>query len=360
MLRRIILPLLVLLLAPAALLAVDADLIVPVTGTIPGAAGSAWQGEMSLHNAGDERLTVHFTFYGTEGFIEVMNVSIPPRTTFSYANVLAEIFRIPSGTGALALNVEDSAIGTFAVSTRVVNHTAAGEFGQDVPAIPATDTLHTGATGVVVGPADPIANRFNFGIFTVEDSTIEWRLLRADGTLAATVNKEYDEGHHFQYNQGVSTFFDVEPAANDTVHARVLSGNVVVYGSTVANSTGDPTFVPGVEVRENFTVSLLGIDVDENGTVDIPDADNDGTLDTPLVLYSGFFPNYFRIMTQPGDGVSVTLTILEATGQAELIDAQGTVIMYPASQYKGTTSKIVVRATDGFATTEFIIPVIVR
>ncbi|HSN69096.1 MAG TPA: hypothetical protein VLV48_07615 [Thermoanaerobaculia bacterium] len=360
MLRRIILPLLILLFAPAALLAVDADFIVPVTGTVPGAGGSAWQGEMSLHNAGTERLTVHFTLYGTEGFVEVMNVSIPARTTFSYQNVMSDLFHLANGTGAMALNVDDAALGTFAVSTRVVNHTATGQFGQDIPAIPATDTLRTGSTGVVVGPADPVGYRFNFGIFTVDASTIEWRLLRADGAIAKTVTKEYAAGRHFQYNQGIATLFGTEAQANDTVHARVLGGNAVVYGSVVANSTGDPTFIPGVEVIENFTVSLLGIDVDENGSVDIPDADNDGTLDTPLVLYSGFFPNYFRIVTRPGDGATVTLSILEAPGQIEVIDALGTIIMYPGSQYRGTSSKIVVRATDGFGTADFVIPVIVR
>ncbi|MCA1734387.1 MAG: hypothetical protein LC732_12405, partial [Acidobacteria bacterium] len=189
---------------------------------------------------------------------------------------------------------------------------------------------------------------------------IEWRLLHADGTMEPAVTREYAAGTHLQYNQGVTALFGAEPADNDTIHARVLDGNAVVYGSIVANSTGDPIFVPGVEVREQFTVSFLGVDLDENGTIDIPDANNDGTLDAPVILYAAFLPNYFRVVTAPGDGTTVSLRILEAPRDTELIDAQGTILSYPGVAYKGQTSKIVLEATDGFGVTEIVIPVIIR
>ncbi len=361
MLRRFLLPLLVLLLAPAALLAVDADLIVPVAGTTPGAMGSAWQGEMSIHNSGTDQSRIHFTLYGSEDMIEVRTVVVPPRSTMSFSNVVKDLFLLDAATGALAINIEsEAARGTIAITTRIVNHTPAGEYGQDVPAIPATETLRTGATGVVLGPADAVASRFNFGIFTVEPSRIEWRLLRADGTQAASVTREYEGGRHEQYNQGVASLFAAAPQNDDTIHARVLSGNAVVYGSMVANSTGDPTFVPGFEVREQFTVTLLGVDLDENGTIDIEDKDNDGTLDAPVILYSSFLPNYFRVVAQPGDGTTITYKIVEAPKDTQLIDANGTILSYPALQYKGQSSVIVVRASDGFGESDLVIPVIIR
>ncbi|HEY0592983.1 MAG TPA: hypothetical protein VGF40_14515, partial [Thermoanaerobaculia bacterium] len=274
MLRRLILPLLVLLLAPAALLAVDADLIVPVTGTTPGAMQSSWQGELAIHNSGKQAARIHLTLYGAQGQIEVRNVVVQPGTTMSFDNVVFDLFLLTNATGAVAINYDDAANGTIAVTSRILNHTAGGEFGQDVPAIAATETLRAGSTGVIVGPSNAATSRFNFGIFTVDASKIEWRLLRADGSLAATVTKEYQAGRHEQYNGGISTLLGATPQDDDTLHARVVSGNAVVYGSIVANSSGDPTFVPGFKVREQFAVTLLGVDLDENGSVDILDADN--------------------------------------------------------------------------------------
>ncbi len=360
MLRRFVLLLLVLLLAPAALLAVDADLIVPVTGTIPGAAGSAWQGELAIHNSSTDPATIGLALYGADGLVASKDVTVAARSTISYSNLVSDVFGLASGTGALAITVDPADRGRIAISSRVLNHTPAGEFGQDVPAIPSTETLRAGATGVVLGPSDVAASRFNFGIFTAEASTIEWRLLRADGRIDATVTREYAAGRHVQYNGGVADLFGATAQNDDTIHARVLSGNAVVYGSIVANSSGDPTFVPGFEVREQFTISLLGVDLDENGTIDVLDADDDGTLDAPVVLYAAFLPNYFRIATRPGDGVAVTLTVIDAPRDTQLIDDNGTILSYPGIQYKGQSSVIVVRATDGFATADLVIPVIIR
>jgi hypothetical protein len=359
--RRFIFPLLgLLLLSPAALLAVDADLIVPVTGTIPGAAGAAWQGELSIHNSGKLPVTLGLTLYGANGLIATKDVTIAARATVSYSNFVSDVFGLATGTGALAVRVDPTAVGTIAISSRVLNHTPAGEFGQDVPAITSADTLRTGATGVVLGPGDVGASRFNFGIFAVDASTIEWRLLRADGTVEKSVTEEYAAGTHVQYNGGVGALFAAEAENDDAIHARVRSGNAVVYGSIVANSSGDPTFVPGVKVREQFTVTLLGVDLDENGTIDIPDADGDGTLDSPVILYAGFLPNYFRVVTAPGDGTAVSLRILEAPRDTAVIDDQGTILSYPGIQYKGQTSAIILEASDGFGITEIVIPVIIR
>lgn len=360
MIRRFALSLL-LLLVPAALLAVDADLIVPVTGTLPGAMNSSWQGELSIHNAGKAAAQLDLTLYRSAGDNLVKRVTVPARSTVSFGNVASDLFSLTSGTGALAIDVAGEAAGTIAVSSRVLNHTAGGVYGQDVPALAANDALRSGATGVIVGPATVADSRFNFGIVTLNATTIEWRLLRADGAVDATLTKEYEAGRHEQYNQGVQTLFvGATPRDGDTIHARVLSGNAFVYGSIVANGTGDPTFVPGIRVLEQFNLSLVGVDVDENGTIDIRDENGDGTLDAPIVLYAAFLPNYFRIEARPGDGTTVHYRIDEAPRDTELIDANGTILSYPALQYKGQTSRIVVHAWDDFGSADFIIPVIIR
>ncbi|MGH9458384.1 MAG: hypothetical protein ACRD2J_12195 [Thermoanaerobaculia bacterium] len=354
--KRLILSLLIALTAAAGL-AAEADLIVPVTGTIPGALGSHWQGELTLHSAATEAVVVDVTLHRSAGEPVTTSVALAAGATQSFSNVALDLFGLEQAIGALTIDVPDSAEGRIVATSRVANHTETGLLGQDVPAVRATETLRSGATGVIAGPKDTVRARFNFGIFAVDASAIEWRLVRADGTVAATKELSYDAGTAIQYAPGVEGLFAVTRQSDDVVYARVLEGNAVVYGSAIDNGTGDPTFVPGFEVREGFAIELLGVDKDGDGAADFFDADRDGVLDQAVPVGVGPFPDGFRILVHPGETGSVTLTVIEAPYDADFIDANGMVSIFPPLGASGSAT-IVVRATDGFRTTDLTIPVV--
>jgi hypothetical protein len=336
------------------------DLIIPVTGTLPGADGSLWQGEVTLHNASTNVAVITVTFFPSGGVPASREIVVPARSTVNYENAIGELFGVENGSGALRLEISEGARGQVAVTSRVMNLGPAGRFGQDVPAVSGTATLRSGSTAVVTGPAQNEGTRFNFGIFAIQDSEVNWRLLSADGTLLTEKTETYEAGAQVQYNNGVATFLGVEATDGAAIHARILKGEAIVYGSIVESSTGDPTFVPGFEVRENFAVEFLGVDLDENGTVDIADADGDGVLDEPVTVYVGPFPNYFRVIALPTQAGEVVLTLLEAPLGFAMIDGNGTIQAAPSASDRGKTTQIVVRATDGFAVADLVIPIVFK
>lgn len=333
------------------------DFAIPASGTGHGARGSQWQSEVTLHNAGRERLEVALTFHAASGPLATHAVAIEPRQTLSLPDIVAITFGLDATTGAITIDTDDVGAQKLAVSSRTFNTTSAGEFGQDIPAIRISEALRAGDTGVIAGPSRSFEHRFNFGIFSVEESRVEWRLVRRNGTVAATLEQSYGAGVQIQYNSGVITLLASGPEDSDVIQAHVLGGRLFVYGSFVNEATGDPTFVPGNKTRENLPVQFLGIDWDQDGTVDVRDADGDGVLDLRLIVPGGRFPISFRVVAIDPEGRPVTFSLVNAPGEAALIDAQGTIGMYPAGFLAGRTDTVVVRASDGIETVDFQIPV---
>src|SRR5262249_61805370 len=118
--------------------------------------------------------------------------------------------------------------------------------GQDVPAVKISDAATAGDTIVLQAPSSATDARFNFGIYAATAATVRWELVRADGSLAASLDQSLGAGTQQQFNSGIVTLLGSTAQDNDTVQALVTSGNAIAYGSAVNNASGDPTFVPGI------------------------------------------------------------------------------------------------------------------
>ena len=338
-------------------MAADVDLVIPAAGTGQGGFDSRWATEVTLHNAGNEPLSVTLEFHASGGTLGTHTVILAAKETTSLEDIVANAFgQQQTITGAIVLDVDDAAIGKLAVTSRTYNTSAAGEFGQDIPALSISQAAVAGDTAVITGPSNAGDNRLNFGIYALEKSDIEWRLLRRDGTVAGTVTQTYQAGTQIQYSAAIQAFFGVEPENNDVIHAVFTSGRGFVYGSIVNSRTGDPTYVPASRTRENLTVLLLGVDLDENGSVDIADADGDGTLDQPLSISAGRFPSFFRVVARDPENRAITFTLLNSPGDATLTNTDGTIQIFPGADKVGKSETLIVRATDGVDASEFRIP----
>lgn len=334
----------------------DFDLVIPAAGTGAGGFESVWATEVTLHNAGTDPLTVTLEFHASGGTLGTHTLTLAAKETKSLDDIVANQFGQLQATGAIVLDVEDSLISKLAVTSRTYHSSAAGEFGQDIPALPLSQAAIPGDTAVINGPSDTEDNRLNFGLYALEESEIEWRLLRRDGTVAATASRTYQAGTQIQYSSAIEAFFGVQPEDNDVIHAVFSSGRAFVYGSIVNSRTGDPTYVPAARTRENLSVVLLGVDLDENGTVDVADADGDGTLDQPLSIPAGRFPSFFRLVARDPENRTITFTLLNTPGDAALVDADGTIQLFPGADKLGQSEILIVRASDGVDATEFRIP----
>ncbi|HEU4888031.1 MAG TPA: hypothetical protein VFV49_09105 [Thermoanaerobaculia bacterium] len=337
-----------------------ATLIVPAAGTGPGANASHWQSELTVHNAAPRVATLSISFHRGTDVLGPVPLTVEARQTLSVADIVHTKFGLDSGTGALVIDMTDRDSRAIAVTSRTFNTSAAGEFGQDIPSIDAAAALHAGDIAALPGPSSVAENRFNFGLYVTEAASIDWQVVRANGVVVATKNVNYAAGTHAQYNGGTQALIGVTPLDNDTVQARVKSGRAVFYGSVI-NGTGDPTFIPGIRTREDILIQLTGVDLDENGSIDIADQNGDGVLDAPVQIFKSLFPNYFKVVAKGEFDEAVTLEIVSAPGYARLLDADGTLIVIADGAETATaTGQIVLKATSEGSSQLITIPLVFK
>lgn len=335
-----------------------ATVIVPAAGTGAGANSSHWQSELTMHNAAPRIATLSISFHrGTDVFTSDP-VPVAPGQTQSIADIVKTKFDLDNGTGALVIELSDRDSRGIALTSRTFNTSAEGEFGQDILAVDATNALRAGDIAALPGPTSTEGNRFNFGIYATEAASIEWQVVRGNGAIAGTKTVTYAAGTHAQYNSGIQSLIGVTPQDLDTVHARVNSGRALFYGSII-NATGDPTFVPGIRTREDILIQFTGVDLDENGSVDIVDQNGDGVLDAPVQIFKSTFPNYFQVVARGEFNEVVTLEVVSAPVYVKLLDADGTLIVI-AGGNEQTTGEIVLKATSEGSTQLITIPVIFK
>ena len=334
-----------------------ATLVVPAAGTGPGANNSQWQSELTLHTAAPRAVSLSLEFHQGTSVLGPVEVTLQARQTLSIADIVRTKFNVSGGTGALVINVADRDAKTIAVTSRTFNVSATGEFGQDIPAYNISSANIAGDIAAIPGPSAAV-NRFNAGVYAVQASKVKWEVLRADGTLAASKEISLAAGEHAQYNAAIE-FIGADKQANDTVHATLLEGKAIFYGSIV-NTTDDPTFVPSMRTRDDILINFLGVDLDGNGTVDVSDSDGDGVLDSPLEFIASSFPSTIRIVAQGEFGETVTFTVESSPAHIDLLDANGTIRVIPFGDVKGTTGEIRINATSGTSSAVLTIPAIFR
>ncbi len=315
--------------------------IVPPAGTGPGLNDSHWQSELTLHNAGASAVNIDLRFHDASGPQQSTTLTVNARGTLTLHDIVKTKFGRDSATGAIEITVPDSAANRVAITSRTFNASATGEFGQDIPAVNANDAASVGDTVVLQAPSSAANARFNFGLYALTDTKIRWDLIRADGTTTSPLaDQSYAAGTQLQFNQGIVTLLGQTAQDDDAVHAVLTSGKVIAYGSAVNNAAGDPTFVPGIRVRGDIRVNFVGVDLNEDGIVDVFDADHDGVLDQPIDMFSSGFPNYFRVIVEGG----ATLELVDAPREAALIDAR-TVQWAIPGDLKGRSGALKIRAT---------------
>ncbi|HSP32753.1 MAG TPA: hypothetical protein VLU46_00380 [Thermoanaerobaculia bacterium] len=331
-----------------------ATLIVPVSGSASGANGSVWKTDLTLHNTAARAITATLVYHDQSGATANATVTIPARGTVALADIVRTSFARPQTLGAIEVQLADSDAAHIAVNSRTYNAVGSGQFGQDVPAVKTIDAANAGDVVVLAGLTSAADFRMNAGLYTLAPSTVAWQLLRANGTIAASNTIDYAAGVQQQYS--LTNLFNATLQDNDGVHATVTKGTAVIYGSLVNQTTGDPSFVPGIRTREESRITLLGIDRDQNGTIDIPAIDD--VLTTSVGAGTIGYPTYFRIVAQAEGNQPITYEIVSSTADARLVDTNGTIQMVASAALSGTTGSVVVRATtpDG-QTALFTIPV---
>jgi hypothetical protein len=333
-------------------------LVIPASGTGPGSNDSHWQTELTLHNTSVSTITATLTFHDNFGAAGTTTVDIAPRATITLADVVANRFGRSTATGAIEVTFDSAFAQKLTVSSRTFNKSANGEFGQDIPAIDLAAVPDTGSIIVLSGPSSSTQAHFNFGVYATSAATVQWELIRADGSVAATKEVPYIAGEQIQYGNGISTLFANSPADNDTVHAVVTSGRALAYGSVVNDASGDPTYVPGVLARADLRINFAGVDFGDSGRISVADTNHDGVLDHSIDVQTGTWPIAFRIVVN--STTPATFELLNAPPELRFFDTRGGIAWSPSANSAGTTLNLKIRVTADGATEVITIPVNIR
>jgi hypothetical protein len=337
-----------------------ATLIIPASGSAPAANNSRWATDLTLHNSGLLPIAAQIAFHDQSGTLPAsVTETIAPRSTRSLQDIVRARFGQESDTGALTIDVDDALAGRLSVTSRTYNASENGQLGQDVPAIRSTEALATGDTGVINGPGNLVDFRFNFGLYALEASVVHWQLVRADGTVGAATTVNYGAGVQVQYNGGASSLFASTAQNDDVVYAIVQSGHAMVYGSIIDNHSSDPTFVPGIRTLRDISINFAGVDVNQDGRVDVADADRDGTVDQTVDVFKAVLPNFIRLLATGPNGESVTFSLLDNPPDAVMLDpANGILEVMPSGlNKKGDTETLRVLASTATDSAVLVIPI---
>lgn len=334
----------------------EIDFLIPASGAVSAANESRWETEVTFFNAGSDPVALSLYYHDGTGRIASSDLTLAPRATTALVDIVRTRFGKSESTGAIAIDVKnDALIERLAITSRTANVSASGEYGQNIPAVQPMDSLIQGTSAAITGPSNASTVRLNFGLFAFEASTVKWSLVRADGTLVKQLERSYTPGSQIQYNRGVTTLFESTPQNSDTIRVDILAGRVIVFGSAVHNTTNDPSYVPAGRIKERSTLEFLGVDLDEDGTIDV--LARNGVLTEPVILATSIYPNYFNIVALEPSGKTITYSLVNPSFDTNLINPN-TVQWSPGVNMKGKTGSLTVRATDGFQTADLIIPVI--
>src|SRR5215212_7168149 len=74
-----------------------ATIVIPAAGTGPGASGSQWQSELTIHNVAARTATVAVTYHQGKSVLGPVSVTLQARQTVSIADVVKTKFGVDAG-----------------------------------------------------------------------------------------------------------------------------------------------------------------------------------------------------------------------------------------------------------------------
>lgn len=219
-----------------------ADLrILPVVGSTPGAGGSYFRTSVQLHNPTSSLISGRIVFHrsGVAGSESdpAMAYLLAPGQTESIADLLPA--QGISGLGSADI----VSVGTApTVTARVFDDASAGgTTGFTAEAMRPEEALHAGQAGVLLVPVDLSAYRMNIGVRTLTASLMTLTVRDASGVIAGVVTRAFPAVYHEQQT-AVLFLNGMSLQGGGSVSVAVSAGTAIVYGTTVDNRTGDPSF----------------------------------------------------------------------------------------------------------------------
>lgn len=236
------------------------DVLIPAAGRGQGSGDSMWITSLFLTNPGDQEVpvTVSFLYRNPQGGEPPQEeLNIEAGASLVYADVMAELFFIEAGGGALRVTAPQPIV----VSGAILNRASGEEFGQGFEGIPVEVATPEGGTSFVPGVAHNEAFRTNVYLIdsTGAGAQASVEVLDEHGEIIGSKDYLLAPWEPVIDNLDRIGSFDVSEA---TLRIRVTEGNVIAGASRVNNQTGDPITLTGstpiVSLEGHAPESIVG------------------------------------------------------------------------------------------------------
>ncbi len=248
-----------------------AHALVSVTAQTDGIGGSVWRTELTLFNAGSEAATGQFVFVpGAGGSAQTRPLYLAPQQSVTYDNALLDIFGMPSGAGAIAVEATSpTTTPDIKITSRTFTTGTDGTYGQAVPNVPDAALQQT---LFLTGLESDSNYRANVGLVNRGATPIQVALTLFDsaGNVVGTDSLTLPP-NSFQQSSLASYFPAVAAGGYGALSMRSDASTpnaVSVYASVIDNRTQDPVYIQGSPMPSGSqeTVPAVGRAAGANGT----------------------------------------------------------------------------------------------
>jgi PKD repeat protein len=291
--------------------------LVSVTAQTDGVGGSVWRTELTLFNAGSESASGQLLFIpAAGGSVQSRALFLSPKQALTYSNALRDLFGMPSGAGAIAIEATSpSSTPTIKLTSRTFTSGGSGTYGQGVPNVTSADLQ---ATLFVTGLESDSDYRTNIGLVNRGDVPVSVALTLYDGNGSTVANASVIvAANNFQQASLASFFPSVNNRAFTALSLRADAGianAISVYASVIDNRTQDPVYLQATGARSGSRsiIPAVGRAAGANGT---------------------FWRSDVRLFNPTSAAMAVTLRYLNATKPVAIAPNQTVVLSDIVSQF---------------------------
>ncbi len=231
--------------------------LISASAETDGVGGSQWRTELSLFNAGSESASVQLVFIpGAGGTMQSRSLFLASMQSVTYANALLDVFGLPSGAGAIAIQADSP---TTSANLKVTSRTY----------LQSTDLQQA---LYLTGIESDASYRTNIGVVNRTGAPVAATLALFDtngnplGSVTVSV-----PGNNFQQAAIANWFPGVTNRSLAGMSMKVTSAAndaVSVYASVVDNRTQDPIYIQGIPqpAGSQLVIPAVGRAAGANGT----------------------------------------------------------------------------------------------
>lgn len=223
---------------------------VTASAHVAGGYESNWRTDVHIYNEGGQTASVSVSFLAGGPDQSAANLARDPMAVevgagsqVKVPDILLSLFGLDSASGSLLFASEQP----IRVVSRTYNKLAAGEYGQFIGGVPASNALAEARLVGAVGAAGDEGFRTNLGFVNPSrtvTAAIALDFLNAKGAVLKSTTLTFPPFTYLQYND-LFAYFGI--AYQDPVTIHYASNTPVLgYLSTADKGTNDPIYVPGL------------------------------------------------------------------------------------------------------------------